>query len=129
MTSSLFQTLTYSGRDITFLPSPHHLSSPPAELSPHPQLARNTASGSLPVVLHFNGVEKALLDGPDSWWPRMWFVSGGPGSAPEQAAVRQWARARVRTGGATVAETGEFLSWSALGCERADVWGDDSIDA
>ena len=135
MASTLFQTLTYSSRDIAFLPSSHDLapapSAPGRPLTAH-KLARNTASGSTPVVLHFNGHEKALMNGPmpgngpdrDSWWSRMWFVSGGSGTADEQAHVKRWVRERVRRGGAMVGATGEFLSWEALGCERADVWAD-----
>jgi len=133
--SDFFQTLTFSRDDVAFMASPHHLDSrkgasavPPLGLPANPPLLRNKVSGSLPVVLHFNGEEKSLMSAwslsEPSWWSRMWYVSGGPGSAAEQAEVKAWVRERVRAGGATVAETGEFLSWEKLGCEREDVWGE-----
>lgn len=131
MSSSLFQTLTYSARDIAFLPSSAGLSPlaslsppPPAALPALPKLARNTASGALPVVLHFNGGEKSLLAGTGSWWERMWFVSGGEGARGEREEVKEWVRERVRRGGVRVAETGEWVGWEEMGCEREDVWGE-----
>ena len=54
----------------------------------------------------------------------MCFVTGGSGSVDEQAHVKPWVRERVRNGGAMVGATGEFLSWSTLGYERANVWAD-----
>lgn len=127
MTSSLFQTLTYSANDISFLPAPHSLALPPAQLHPKVPLGVNVASGETPVILHFNGGEKALLTrsgGREGWWSRMWFISGGQGTAEEREQVRAWVRWKVLKGGMRVAETGQWVSWEEMGCEKEEVWED-----
>lgn len=127
MTSSLFQTLTYSANDISFLPAPHSLALPPAQLHPKVPLGVNVASGETPVILHFNGGEKALLTrsgGREGWWSRMWFISGGQGTAEEREQVRAWVRWKVLKGGMRVAETGQWVGWEEMGCEKEEVWED-----
>ncbi|KAL7410116.1 hypothetical protein BDY24DRAFT_372130 [Mrakia frigida] len=125
--SELFQTMTFSQRDVEFMRAstglPSHpsfssaLSSPPSE-----RLMFNRISGTLPIAVHFNGGEKKLLG---EWWGRMWWVTGGEGEREERKAVREWVKRKVRKGGVTVARDGRWISWEELGCERRDgeVWG------
>lgn len=146
--SALFQTLTYSEKDIVFLPGSAHIQHPSSFSSSSSSSASvggeddeldrpksttellgvNVRSGHTPALLHFNGSEKKLLKtGQGGWWSGMWWVSGGVGSPEEKAEVRGWARGKVERGGVRRAEDGTWMSWGELGCAREEfeeeIWG------
>lgn len=114
--SALFQTMTYSERDVVFMRGATGVDEGREDASSlsRQRLVRNRITGHLPTVLHFNGGEKRLLK---EWWGKMWWVTGGEGENEEREATREWVKEKVRRGGVRVAGDGRWVGWEELGCE------------
>ncbi|KAK9480823.1 hypothetical protein V1514DRAFT_301609 [Lipomyces japonicus] len=108
-TSDLFQTMTFSHRDVIFLED-DLMSSPRKPPSERRLLAFNKISGALPPILHFNGPKEAM----DIWWPKMWWYK-----ERESPAVIAKSKEVYETGGAFTVD-GQFISWREL-CGDTDV--------
>ncbi|KAK9448525.1 uncharacterized protein V1518DRAFT_419187 [Limtongia smithiae] len=107
--SKLFQTMTFSHRDIIFV-ADDEMSYPRKSPDKRRMLAFNKISGSLPPILHFNGPKEYM----DEWWPKMWWYRRR--NDPELIAKSQHV---YKTGGAYDID-GTFISWDTL-CHGVDV--------
>ncbi|KAK9454919.1 hypothetical protein V1511DRAFT_501337 [Dipodascopsis uninucleata] len=107
--SELFQTMTFSHRDIIFLED-DLMASPRKAPEKRRLLAFNKISGTLLPILHFNGPKEAM----DVWWPKMWWYR-----ERETPALVAKSKEVYETGGAYTVD-GQFLSWNDL-CGNIDV--------
>ncbi|KAK9462444.1 uncharacterized protein V1516DRAFT_603893, partial [Lipomyces oligophaga] len=109
-TNSVFQTMTFSHADISFVPD--DLMLPPHRRHPGDRrlYAYNTISESLPSLLHFNGPKEHM----DTWWPKMWWsrLRNHPAVIEKSTYIYQH--------GGAYDQDGSFHTWYDL-CEDIDV--------
>ncbi|KAK9382640.1 uncharacterized protein V2V93DRAFT_365659 [Kockiozyma suomiensis] len=108
-TSELFQTMTFSHKDITFLED-DLFTFPRKAPEDRRWYAFNRVTSKLAPILHFNGPKEHM----DEWWPKMWWYK-----ERENPAVIEKSKQIYETGGA-YDEDGNFISWSDL-CMNVDV--------